>query len=52
MSILAENPLLSKLEQLSLTKGDFLQVHNYELEMGMIKHKVGELNVTKKASAG
>lgn len=43
MSILAENPLLSKLEQLSLTEADFLQVYNYELEMGMTKHKVGNL---------
>lgn len=48
MSILAENPLLSKLEQLSLAKPDFLQVHNYELEMGMTKHKVGNWMQHKK----
>lgn len=34
MSILAENPLLSKLEQHLLTEVDFLQVHNYMLENG------------------
>lgn len=43
MSVPAENPPYSKLQQSSLIEANFskCRMNDYNLEMGMTKHKVG-----------